>query len=179
MKSIVLLSGPIGAGKTTIARAIAAASPAPVTYIEGDRFWSFLAKPDRRPPADGFKTLMASMAAAAVPFARAGHEVILDFSIPPWFLDAAARVAKLGDVALDFVIVRPSERVCAARAAARAEGAIADYAPYRGLYADFDGWPRHTIADDDADAAAIAARIRGGLDAGAFRLSSTKTRSRE
>jgi chloramphenicol 3-O-phosphotransferase len=170
-KSIVLLSGPIGAGKTTIARALVAASPAPLVYIEGDQFWSFIAKGDKRARVKSFKTTMASMSAAAVPYARAGYEVLLDFSIPPWFLDTARSVAKVGAVALDFVIVRPSERTCAARAAARKEGAIADYAPYRELYADFDGWPKHTLADDDADAATVAARIRAGLDAGTFRLS--------
>jgi hypothetical protein len=44
--------------------------------------------------------------------------------------------------------------VCEARAAGRAEGKIADYAPYREFYALFDGVERYTICDDEADAAA-------------------------
>jgi adenylate kinase family enzyme len=44
MKPIVLLSGPVGAGKTTIARGLVAISPSPIAYIEGDKFWSFIAK---------------------------------------------------------------------------------------------------------------------------------------
>ena len=172
MKSIVLLSGPVGAGKSTIARELVACSPAPVAYIEGDKFWSFIAKEAvGQPRHKNFKTIMLAMTAAAVPYAMAGYEVILDFSIPPWFLDTARKVASVRNVPLDFVVLRPSEKVCAARAAARTEGAIPDYAPYHDLYADFDGTDRHTVQDDKGSAAAIAARIRKGLNEGAFRLS--------
>jgi hypothetical protein len=96
--------------------------------------------------------------------------VILDFSIPPWFLETAQRLVKKKDLKLDYVVLRPSEKVCAARAASRAEGAIADYTAYRELYSSFDGVERHTIQDDTGDPAAVAARIREGLNAGKFRL---------
>ena len=41
---ITILSGPVGAGKTTVARELVALLPAPVSYIEGDTFWSFVEK---------------------------------------------------------------------------------------------------------------------------------------
>ena len=171
MKPIVLLSGPMGAGKTTVARALVAISSGQVAYIEGDTFWSFIVKGQaHQGRMQDFRTLMLAMTAAAVPYARNGYEVILDFSIPPSFLGAAQKVAKVRDVPLDFVVVRPSEAVCAQRAATRHAGAIGDYAPFAELYRSFDGFDKHTIADDAADAAAIAARIRRGLDAGTFRL---------
>ena len=44
--SVVMLSGPVGAGKTTVARELVAISPAPLYYIEGDTFWSHFVKPD-------------------------------------------------------------------------------------------------------------------------------------
>jgi hypothetical protein len=99
-----------------------------------------------------------------------GYEVILDFSIPPWFLETAQKVAKSKDVPLDYVVLRPSEKVCAARAAARPEGAIVDYTRYRDLYKAFDESERYTISDDSSDAATVAVRIRDGLQAEKFRI---------
>jgi predicted kinase len=172
MKSIVLLSGPVGAGKTAVARELVACSSGPIANIEGDKFWFFIAK-----DAAGlgrqknFRMIMSAMTAAAVPYAMAGYEVILDFSIPPWFLDTVRKIAKVREVPLDLVVLKPSEAVCATRAKNRAEGAVADYAPYRDFYLDFEGVDRHTIQDDESDATALAARIRKDLDEGKFRLS--------
>ncbi len=113
---IVLLSGPVGAGKSTVARELIKILPGPTVYIEGDTFWSFVVK--RTVDAKNvknFKMIMTSMVAAAVPYALYGNEVILDFSIPPWFLDTVQAVAKVKNVPLDLVVLRPSLQVCAER----------------------------------------------------------------
>ena len=73
-------------------------------------------------------------------------------------------------MAFDYVVIRPAAAICAARAAARSEGAIADYTPYLDFYADFDVAKANLIADDSSGSAAIATLIREGLEAARFRL---------
>ncbi len=167
--SVVMLSGPIGAGKTAVARELVAISPAPLAYIEGDSFWPVFIKPCEKPKLERFRILMRSITAAAIPLARSGYEVLLDFSFPLDFLDTARKILK--EVPLDFVIVRPSLTICEQRAAARSEGTIPDYSIYRDFYKMFEGLAAHEISDDNADAKSIAQQIRTGIDQGKFRLS--------
>jgi hypothetical protein len=141
-----------------------------MAYVEGDTFWSFIAKGAGKGRHRDFRTIMWAMTAAAVPYAVAEYDVLLDFSIPPWFLDTVRKVVKARAVPVDYVVLRPREAVCAARAAARSEGKIADYTPYRDLYLSFDEAAGHMVQDDESSAAVVAASIREGLDAGRFRL---------
>ncbi|HTU51962.1 MAG TPA: AAA family ATPase [Acidobacteriaceae bacterium] len=168
--SVVMLSGPVGAGKTTVARELIAISPAPLCYIEGDTFWPLFAKPDEKSHRERFRLLMRSVTAAAIPLARSGYEVLLDFSFPLDFLDTARKILK--EIPIDFVMLRPSLATCEQRAAARPEGRIADYNVYRDFYKMFEGLSNHEVGDVEANPASIARRIRDGLDQGIFRLNS-------
>jgi len=119
MGQIVILSGPVGAGKSTVARELIAASGEGTAYIEGDTFWSFIAKPatgQSYPKA--FTMIMRAMTATARHYERDGYEVLLDFSIPPWYLEAIGKL--LQGKSFSYVVLRPSEEVCAARARPRA-----------------------------------------------------------
>lgn len=46
--SVIFLSGPIGAGKTAAAQELLQLLPAPLSYIEGNTFWSFMRKEGER-----------------------------------------------------------------------------------------------------------------------------------
>jgi adenylate kinase family enzyme len=167
MKSIILLSGPVGAGKSTVAPEFIALSPQLVAYIEGDTFWWHLAKSEIGSRHKKFKMIMTAMTTAALTYALYGYEVVLDFSIPPWFLDTARKVVK-DRVPIHYVILRPGETTCAIRAAERLEGKIADYSNYHDLYMSFDDAQRYIIPDDNCSPADMAARIREGVDEGFF-----------
>jgi len=166
--SVIFLSGPIGAGKTAVAQALLPLLPAPLSYIEGDTFWSFIRKDGERGLRDNFPVLVRSMTAAAIPFARAGYRVLIDFSIPPAFLDTARKILK--EIPFDFVLLRPSFEVCAERAASRQEGAMRDTAMLRNFYARFEEGTVEPISDDHAGPESLAHRIAEGLTQGRFRV---------
>ncbi|MFZ0477863.1 MAG: AAA family ATPase [Terriglobales bacterium] len=168
MNTVIMLSGPVGSGKTTVARELIALLPAPLAYIEGDTFWSFIAKSESRDHRENFRVIMRAMTAAALPFVRSGFDVLIDFSIPPEFLVTARKILK--ELPLDYIVLLPSEAICAARAAGRTTGAIADYAPYSSFYALFEAADHYTIRNDEAEAPDVAARISEGLNAGRFRV---------
>jgi gluconate kinase len=166
--SVIFLSGPIGAGKTAVARALLRLLPAPLSYIEGDMFWSFIKKDGERELRDNFPVLIRSMTAAALPFARSDFRVLVDFSIPPTFVETARKILK--EVPFDFVLLRPSFEVCAKRAASRKEGAISNRAMMENFYAAFEEGNIEPICDDDADPESLARRIADGLNEGRFRI---------
>ena len=166
--SVIFLSGPIGAGKTAVAKALLPLLPAPLSYIEGDTFWSFIRKAGEHGFRDHFPVLVRSMTAAAVPFARSGFQVLIDFSIPPAFVETARKILK--EVPFDFVLLRPSLGVCIERAASREEGAIRDSVMLKNFYARFEEGTVEPICDDDADPESLARRIADGLNRGQFRV---------
>lgn len=166
--SVIFLSGPIGAGKTAVAQELIQLLPAPLSYIEGDTFWSFIRKAGERGMQETFPVLVRSMTAAAIPLARSGFRVLIDFSIPPVFVDTARKILK--EIPFDFVLLRPSLQVCVERAGSRETGAITDYTRLKNFYALFEGASVEPICDDSSDAVSLARQIVEGLNEGRFRV---------
>jgi adenylylsulfate kinase-like enzyme len=164
--SVTILSGPIGTGKTSVAREILALLPAPVSYIEGDTFRSFIPKQHRRDRTEVFQVIMLALTAAAMPFACSGYEVLIDFSIPPQFLRTARKILKEGP--LNHIALQPSLSVCEISPASRSEGRINNYTPHRDYYVLFEAPSMHVVSDDAADAGPVAKPISEGLSAGNF-----------
>jgi chloramphenicol 3-O-phosphotransferase len=166
--AVLVLSGPVGAGKTTVARELIANAPEGTAYLEGDAFWPFLVetKIGQSIQARFFMTMRA-MFAAAWHYHRDDYRFLLDFSVPPDFLPGARKL--LRDTPFDFVVLLPPLEVCAERAASRGEGTIADYAAYREFYADFDIDEPYVIRDQ-LSAADMADLIRAEVAGGRFRV---------
>lgn len=133
-----VVTGPPGAGKTTVARALVQQRERCV-LIDGDSYFQSIRTgwiPPWEPESNEQNvTVVRAIGASASAFAHGGFEVVIEGIIGPWMLPTLR--AALGDVDLRYVVIRPTADVAMQRATERGEPWLIDPAPITRMYEQF------------------------------------------
>ena len=177
--SLLVITGPPGAGKSTVAQAVAAAAEHSVV-IEGDAFFAFLANGRIEPwlaGSDEQNTIVIEAAAAAAGrFALGGYATVYDGVVGPWFLETFAKATGLES--LEYVILLPSVERCVKQVAERIGHGFTDEAATRKMHKEFADAriDRRHVLDDPGDSVdSVVDRVSAALGRGDLRYRVRRT----
>jgi len=169
---ILILSGPPGAGKTTLARTLAALPGSTKAHLHADDFFQAVqhgAISPYRPEAHALNaTVMQALAAAAQGYAAGGLFAVVDGVIGPWFLAPFRRLA----APVHYVVLQPPLQTAIERCRTRGYG-LDDAATIAALHAQLsalDGLQAHALATGKATPAQSLSQVVAALASGAFAL---------
>jgi adenylate kinase family enzyme len=177
--SILILTGPPGAGKSTIGDILARGSTQPSAHLHTDDFYDRYIKSGYILPwlpesQKQNETVTNAIAAAACAYAAGGYFTIIDGIVGPWFLEPYRAALRAKNIPLDYVVLRPaSAGIAWQRVEARQTHGLKAEEPVRELYRQFASlgeFERYVFDSGRNDAAQIAAQLSKALRSGQFRL---------
>ncbi len=141
---IVVVTGPPGAGKSTMARALVEHFDLAV-LLQGDWYFERIVRgwiePWTTPSRHQNAVVTRAIAASAREYALGGYAVVVEGIVGPWFLDTF--VPAVEGVPVHYVVIRPSAETAMARAVARGAPALVDPEPIAHMYRAFEALGAH------------------------------------
>jgi cytidylate kinase len=174
---VIILTGPPGAGKTTVAEILAINASVPTVHLTTDLFYRsiragfvlpFLPQAQRQN-----EVVIEAIAGTVVAFARGGYDVIVDGIVGPWFLPPFRAAAERDHLSMSYVVLRPALHITVSRATERGGAELRDVDAITGLHAAFarlGDLEDHAIDTGNLDAEQTAAEVRRLLASGRYRI---------
>jgi adenylate kinase family enzyme len=176
---ILVLTGPPGAGKSTVADILARQNDSPAAHLDTDDFYDRYIKSGYILPwlpesQKQNETVTRVIAAAACAYAEGGYFTIIDGIVGPWFLEPFRAAASAKNIPLHYIVLRPASADAAfARVQARGTHGLKAEGPVRDLFRQFSAlgaFEKHAFDSGAMGAAETAVTLSRKLAAGDFRL---------
>lgn len=168
MASLLVVTGPPGAGKSTVARVLAERFD-PSVLLEGDAFFTFLARgaiPPWLPESHKQNDVVTRAAASAAGrYTAGGYTTVYDGVVGPWFLPTF--LSATGLTRIDYVVLQPSVARCLDRVATRKGHGFNDEHATRKMHQEFaqaDIDRRHVLVDPPDQPELVADLVLAALD---------------
>lgn len=176
--SLLVVTGPSGAGKTTVAR-IVAGSFTPAALLRMDDFTPFIVNGgvDQSLPEASrqHEVLGSAVAAAAIRFAAGGYTTVMEGVVLPDALPELGDACRDRGVTLHYAVLRAALGECLTRASARnaARGLTTDPGAVESLYARFAELESYeaNVVDATPGTAEVAQQVLAGYAAGRLLVS--------